>query len=188
MQEIKPWEKQPYERDHNLFQDYLLFDGTLEQFAQENGISQSRVSKVSAKHNWKTRKQAYKEHISQKQLQKRETQLEQHMDKEYQIIELFDEMHLLLMQSLKNRFTKGKIKESTASFTMKNISDSRRLNNQLAYLLAGKSDTIPPEQTRKVSINHEISPSNSPEELRKRIDEKLEQGSQKIQRKEVYEE
>lgn len=186
MPEIKPWDKQPYERDYNLFQDFLLFDGTLEEFAEENGISNSKISKVSAKNKWRPRKQEYREYQSTLARQQREQQLLDHQKKEYEIIEITDEIHLELVKSLKKKTEEKLLKESTVSFTMKNISDSRRLNNQLAYLLAGKSDSIPPEQVERISVSHEISPRNSPDELRRRIDEKLARGSQKIKRKEVY--
>lgn len=139
------WDKQPYERNYDKFQEYLLTPHrtTLKQFSEDNNYSFHQIRLMSGKNNWKDRKQQYVEHQNQKLIKQRELE---YLEEETEELQALRELREAIQKNTKD-IQKSEIKPTTKAHAYK--SQAQALTDVIRNfrLIVGKSTENVQNQT-----------------------------------------
>lgn len=134
----QPWDKQPYERQHEKFQKYLIAQPgtTIEKFAEQNDYKVGSIRTYAKKYEWISRKQAYLEHLNQKILHQRE---QDYIEEETQELQALQELRQAIQKNTKDLMNDNKAKSTSKAHAYKSQSQALTEVIKNFRLIIGKS-------------------------------------------------
>lgn len=181
----KPWEQQPHEskKIYARFLKYLNGKRNLHELSTEEGVKYSTITDNSTKWKWKKRANAYDHHMQQ-ELQEKTNNLYENLNRQglNHMVEYLEDLNQL-HHDVMDRFNRKEISSGTAIKYMHEYIQCYREATEL-YHIQCRRPLLPAGDVIDVDS---VPVYATPEEGKKRLDTVLEQGSNKIQRKELNE-